>query len=49
MPVRRICPKTGAVIYDRTPEEQRMADMEKELAELKKQISSLTTQNTKKK
>ncbi|MMZ63143.1 hypothetical protein D3C81_1692080 [compost metagenome] len=41
MPVKTICPNTGAVIYSRTPEEQRLVDMEKEIAELKKLVSKV--------
>jgi hypothetical protein len=47
MPERLVDPASRAVVYVRTPDEQKMADMQKELNDLKKIVMS--QQNTKKK
>jgi hypothetical protein len=40
MPEKRVDPKSRAVVYKRTEEEQKLVDMQKEIDELKKLIKS---------
>lgn len=47
MPEKTICPDTGAIIYSRTPEEQKVADLEDKVAELTKLVMQ-SNKNTKK-
>ena len=42
MPIRTVCPNTGAVIFTKTAEERQVEEVMKENKELKSQVTNLS-------